>query len=60
MRYIELDGSLQTILSVVKMRGSEHSRELRIVGITSHGMEIREALTGYRGIITGVPKRSPK
>lgn len=56
MRYIELDGGLRTLLGVIKMRGSSHSRELRLAEITSHGMEIREALTGYRGIITGVPE----
>lgn len=56
IRYIELEGSLRTVLSVIKMRGSEHSRELRVAEVTSHGMEIREALTGYRGIITGVPE----
>lgn len=56
MRYIELEGQLRTVLGVIKMRGSEHSRELRLAEITSHGLEIREALTGYRGIITGVPE----
>lgn len=59
MRYIELEGSLRTVLGVVKMRGSAHSRELRLVEITDHGMEIGEALTGYRGIITGVPEPRP-
>jgi circadian clock protein KaiC len=55
MRYIELEGRLRTVLSVIKMRGSDHSRELRIAEVTGHGMEIRQALSGYRGIITGVP-----
>ena len=56
MRYIELEGQLRTVLSVIKMRGSEHSRELRTAGVTSHGIEIRQELSGYRGIITGVPE----
>jgi circadian clock protein KaiC len=56
MRYIELDGRLRTVLGVIKMRGSEHSNDLRLVEITSRGMRIGEALTGYRGIITGVPE----
>ncbi len=56
MRYIELEGRLQTVLGVIKMRGSEHSRELRIAEVTSRGMRIGEALKGYRGIITGVPE----
>ena len=54
MRYIELEGSLRIMLGIIKMRGSEHSRELRLTNITSHG--VGDALTGYRGIITGVPE----
>jgi circadian clock protein KaiC len=57
MRYVELNGELRSVLSVVKMRGSDHSRELRSYGVTAHGLEIREAMTDYRGIITGVPER---
>jgi circadian clock protein KaiC len=57
MRYVELEGELRRILSVIKMRGSAHSRELRAYEVTSHGLELREALREYRGIITGVPER---
>jgi circadian clock protein KaiC len=56
MRYIELEGRLRTVLSVIKMRGSEHSRELRIAEVGPKGMEMGEPLDGYRGIITGVPE----
>lgn len=56
MRYVELNGKLETILGVIKMRGSSHSRELRLTAITQHGVELRDGLAGYRGIITGVPE----
>lgn len=56
MRYVELEGALRTVLSVIKMRGSEHSRDLRAYQVTSHGLEIGETLHEYRGIITGVPE----
>jgi KaiC/GvpD/RAD55 family RecA-like ATPase len=59
MRYIELEGNLRTVLSVIKMRGSAHSGELRLVDITQTGMRVREGLPGYRGIITGVPEPRP-
>jgi hypothetical protein len=58
MRYVELDGELRNVLAVVKMRGSDHSRELRSYGVTPRGLEMREAMTDYRGIITGVPERT--
>jgi circadian clock protein KaiC len=57
MRYVEIEGELRNVLAVIKMRGSDHSRELRSYGVTPRGMEMREAMTAYRGIITGVPER---
>jgi circadian clock protein KaiC len=56
-RYVELNGELQKVLSVVKMRGSEHSKELRRYEVTQHGLVIGEALHEYTGIITGVARR---
>jgi circadian clock protein KaiC len=57
MRYVEIEGELRNVLAVVKMRGSDHSRELRAYAVTSNGLEMRESMTEYRGIITGVPER---
>ncbi len=56
-RYVELEGELRKMLAVVKMRGSQHSKALRIYEITDRGIEIGGSLEGYRGIITGVPAR---
>ncbi|HEV8233429.1 MAG TPA: ATPase domain-containing protein, partial [Gemmatimonadaceae bacterium] len=33
-RYVEIDGALRTVVAVVKMRGSQHSREFRFYEIT--------------------------
>jgi circadian clock protein KaiC len=57
-RYVEIDGELRTVVSVVKMRGSRHSREFRFYEITPAGAVVGEALTNYHGIITGVPDRT--
>jgi circadian clock protein KaiC len=54
-RYVEIDGRLEKVLAVVKMRGSDHSTEFRRYKITPLGAVIGEALTGYHGITTGVP-----
>ena len=56
-RYIELDGQLRKVTTVVKMRGGTHSLDLRFYEIGPDGLVIGEALSGYRGIITGVPER---
>jgi circadian clock protein KaiC len=57
-RYVEIDGELRTVVAVVKMRGSQHSREFRFYEITPSGAVVGEPLTNYHGIITGVPDRT--
>jgi hypothetical protein len=54
-RYVEIDGRLERVMMVVKMRGSDHSRELRRYDITGNGLVIGEPIRGYRGVLTGVP-----
>jgi len=55
-RYVEIDGHLQKVLSVVKMRGSEHATDFRVYRLTCEGAVMGESLTDYRGITTGVPE----
>lgn len=52
-RYVEIAGELQKVITVIKMRGSTHSRDLKEYRITDHGMEIGRTLREYRDIITG-------
>jgi circadian clock protein KaiC len=54
-RYIELEGELRRVMAVIKMRGSDHSHELRLYEVTADGVVVGEPLTEYDGIITGVP-----
>lgn len=57
-RYVEIDGQLKRALAVVKVRASQHSKELREYEINSGGgIVIGEALKGYEGLLTGTPKR---
>jgi circadian clock protein KaiC len=56
-RYVEIQGELRKALVVVKMRGSAHSREFRTYDITATGVQLRETLRDYDGIITGMPTR---
>jgi circadian clock protein KaiC len=56
-RYVELDGQLRKVLAVVKMRGSAHSKDLRLYDITETGLQVGETLGEYSGIITGVARR---
>jgi circadian clock protein KaiC len=55
-RYVEIDGHLRKMMVVVKMRGGNHSKDIREYEITSDGIVlIGPRLQGYRGLITGVP-----
>jgi circadian clock protein KaiC len=56
LRYVEIDGQLRKVLMVVKMRAGDHSKDIREYEITSEGLRIGERLTGYHGLITGVPE----
>ena len=56
-RYVELGGQIRKVLTVIKMRGSAHSKDLRLYEVTEQGLAIGEALTAYSGVITGVARR---
>ncbi|MEK6372530.1 MAG: ATPase domain-containing protein [Acidobacteriota bacterium] len=54
-RYIELKGRLQRVMSVVKVRGSTHSNDIRAFEITRTGIAIGELMGNYEGLLTGHP-----
>lgn len=57
MRYAEVEGRLCKLISVVKVRGSAHSNELREYRITDQGIEIGMR-PDYSGLLSGSPTRS--
>jgi len=59
LRYVEIDGQLRKVLMVVKMRGGDHSKDIREYEITTEGLRVGGRLTGYHGLITGVPGPLP-
>ena len=54
-RYIEMEGQLQRLMAVVKVRGSAHSHDLRSFEVTDGGIIIGEPLGGHEGLLTGHP-----
>jgi circadian clock protein KaiC len=58
LRYVSIDGQLRKILVVIKMRGGNHSTDIREYKITSEGVVVSDdRLTDYQGLITGIPVR---
>lgn len=55
-RYIELKGCLQRVMSVVKVRGSAHSKQIRSFEITKTGIAVGAPLSEYDGLLTGHPE----
>ena len=58
MRYVELDSRVERVLTVLKSRGTNHSRDIVLYRITRRGIEIGEPLAGVVGILHGAPTRS--
>jgi circadian clock protein KaiC len=54
-RYVELEGKLEKVLAVVKMRTSRHDTSIRRYAIDSSGVVVGDPVPGYRGVLTGVP-----
>jgi circadian clock protein KaiC len=56
LRYVDIDGVLRRILTVVKMRDSQHSKNIREYEITKKGVALTgRTLNEYRALITGIP-----
>jgi circadian clock protein KaiC len=59
LRYVEIGGQLRKVMVVVKMRGGNHSKDIREYVITEKGLVvIHPRRTDYHGLITGVPSRT--
>ena len=50
-RYVEADAQLHTVISVIKVRGSGHSRQLREFRITDNGIEIDTVPARFRNML---------
>lgn len=52
-RYVELSGQLRKVISVVKIRGSIHSKELHFYDIAQGVFRIDESTAAYKNILSG-------
>jgi len=57
LRYVEMESMIHKALLVLKMRGSDHAKDIRQFGITEHGVEVRSKFEGREGIMSGNPRR---
>jgi circadian clock protein KaiC len=58
MRYVEIDGQLRKVIVVIKMRGGNHSKDVREYVITDKGVVIiHPRKTDFAALTTGIPER---
>ncbi len=59
LRYVEIDGQLRKVMVVIKMRGGNHSKDIREYVITNKGVVvIHPRRTDYEGLTTGIPHQT--
>jgi circadian clock protein KaiC len=57
LRYVEIESIIRKALLVLKMRGSNHAKDIRQYDITEHGFEVQSKFEGQEGILSGSPRR---
>lgn len=57
-RYLEIRGRLKRAISIIKVRGSQHAKDLREYEITeAGGLVVGETFGDYEGLLTGSPRK---
>lgn len=57
LRYVEVDSSMKRAMAVMKMRGSNHQKEIRSFEIKPGGLVLGPPFTGQAGILSGMSHR---
>lgn len=55
-RYVEVQGQFKRVISVVKVRGSAHAKDLRLYDIGKDGLEVEQLAMPYTDILSGHPQ----
>jgi circadian clock protein KaiC len=55
LRYVEIESAIRKALLILKMRGSDHDKDIRQFEINSKGIVVRARFEGQEGIMSGHP-----
>lgn len=59
LRYVEIDSAISKAILVLKMRGSDHAKDIRQYEINPQtGFQLKAKFEGQEGILSGNPRRS--
>jgi circadian clock protein KaiC len=56
LRYVEMGGQMRRGITVIKMRGSWHDKEIREYEISNEGIGLKEMFKGIESIMTGAAR----
>lgn len=59
MRYVEVNSAIRRALLILKMRGSDHAQGIHRYEIRPGGIFVGDRFEGLRGLLTGMPVRTP-
>ncbi|MDX1522813.1 MAG: ATPase domain-containing protein [Anaerolineae bacterium] len=57
LRYVEIESAIRKALLVLKMRGSDHAKDIRQYEIEENGLEVQTKFEGREGILSGTPRQ---
>jgi circadian clock protein KaiC len=58
LKYAETAGKLSRVISVLKMRGTDHDNRLRRYRITGDGMDIGSPVSAFEGVLSGTTRKT--
>jgi circadian clock protein KaiC len=58
LRFVEIESSMRKAMVVLKVRGSDHDKQLREFEITSKGIKIGAPFSRYERVMSGAPQKS--
>lgn len=56
LRYVEFDSAVHKALLVLKLRGSDHAKDIRQFAIVNDGIVVQDKFIGREGIMSGSPR----
>jgi circadian clock protein KaiC len=56
LRFVEFDSAVHKALLVLKLRGSDHAKDIRQFIVTDSGISVRDKFIGREGIMSGSPR----
>ena len=57
MKPVEIESSMRKVLAILKLRGSDHDKNLREYKITSSGIVLGSPFSDYEGLMSGSPRK---